>query len=72
MYWRYDLDTNQSQLLKDQTVTSGQEAITINLLELLWHGNDSVCDPSHLARQTRNQGRASAVERRQCYRRVVG
>ena len=34
MYWRYDLNINLSQLLKDQTVTSGQEAIIINLLEL--------------------------------------
>ena len=28
VYWRYNLDTNLSQLLKGQTVTSGQEAIT--------------------------------------------
>ena len=34
MYWRYDVDTNLSHLLKKQTVTCGQEAITINLLEL--------------------------------------
>ena len=34
MYWRYDLHPVLSRLLKNQTVTRGNDAITINLLEL--------------------------------------
>ena len=34
VYWRYDLNPVLSRLLKKQTVTKGEDAITINLLEL--------------------------------------
>ena len=34
MYWRYDLHPVLSRLLKNQTVSRGNDAITINLLEL--------------------------------------
>ena len=34
VYWRYDLDTNLLQLVKDQTVICRQEAMTIDLLVL--------------------------------------
>ena len=34
MCWRYDLESNLPQLLKDQTVPSGQESMKINLLKL--------------------------------------
>ena len=34
VYWRYDLNPVLSRLLKNQTVTKGEDAITIDLLEL--------------------------------------
>ena len=34
MYWRYDLNSHLSELLRNQSVTKGVDAITINLLEL--------------------------------------
>ena len=34
MYWRYDLNPHLTELLRNQIVTKGVDAITINLLEL--------------------------------------
>ena len=34
VYWRYDLNHRLSELLRKQVVTKGEDAITINLLEL--------------------------------------
>ena len=34
MYWRYDLNPHLTELLRNQIVTKGVDAVTINLLEL--------------------------------------
>ena len=61
VYWRYDLNSHLTDLLRNQMVTKGVDAITINQLEL-WHGDDSVRDTSHFARQAKNARRSSTVE----------
>ena len=55
----YDLDTvnSLSQLLKDQTVTSGQEAITITLPGLCGMViKENVCDPNILQNRSVTEG----------------
>ena len=65
------MDTNLSLLLKDQTVTSGQEAITINLLELCGMVMTAFVNQVILQDRPEYQRRPTAVERRIFCRRVV-
>ena len=68
VYWTYDLNPVLSRLLKSQTVTKEEDAITINLLEL---GHDGVRDSSHSARQASHARRPRTIEGGQRGSRVI-
>lgn len=65
MCWGYDLNPHMPELSRNQVVTKGKDATTINLLEFVWRVDDSIRDTSKFSRQAENALRSSSVERGQ-------
>ena len=62
MNWRYDLNPHLAELLRNQIVTKGVNAITVNLLEICGMVMTAYVTRVILQKQAKNARRSSTVE----------